>query len=104
MEKKDIVILGHSFMRRLGMFCQQDRIRLNLGLSTEKYKVSAVVVPDGRAAGRRLINSLRNPVVRSAEVIFVHLGEIDVASSLSAETVAQELYSSVSGHWRHSTR
>jgi hypothetical protein len=102
MEKKDIVIMGHSFMRRLGMFCQQDRIRLNLGLSTEKYKVSAVV--DGRAAGRRLINSLRNPVVHSAEVIFVHLGENDVISSLSAETVALELYSFVSGHWRHSIR
>ena len=98
MEKKGVVLVGHSYIRRLGEFCISHQERLNLGLRTDRYTVTAVQVRGGRVGSRSLATSLRVPVVRTADVIFVHVGENDYRSSSSAESLALELYSTVAGH------
>ena len=87
MEKKQVVLIGHSFIRRLGEFCLSQTEELNvLGLRTDKYEVTAVRVRGGRVGSRSLTTSLRQPVVRAAEVVFVHIGENDYYSCVSAQS------------------
>lgn len=86
-----VVLVGHSYVRRLGQFmCRSQRYR-NLGLqrdAVEVYGYGGATVHGGRNICRRL--NFRS--VANADVVFLHIGENDYMS-LDPFVVADEIYS-----------
>jgi hypothetical protein len=97
-ERKVIALVGHSYMKRLAIFCRTNEGRLNLGFDVNQYAGVTVLVRQGRAFSRSFVSTLRQPEVCGAAVIFIHLGENDYNTSTSPQALAMELYSAVSGH------
>ena len=68
-----VVLVGHSYIRRLGQFMYTDSRRRNMMLSNVDVSVAGY----GGATVTRLSDELRSNIVADADVIFVHIGEND---------------------------
>ena len=68
-----VVLVGHSYIRRLGQYIYTDSRRRNLMLSNVDVSVAGY----GGATVSRLYDELHSNIVADADVIFVHIGEND---------------------------
>ena len=90
--KRNIALIGHSYVRRNADFMKDDGRRSNLGLSPRMNRVRSCYVNGGKFAGPNLESVLTDPFAVRADVVYVHIGENDFDPEKDAVFAARQLY------------
>ena len=90
-----VALVGHSYVNHLDDYMNASPDRFNLGLDPQRFSVECFGVRGGRLFGNDRTDiavTLGQPNVRSADVIFMHVGENDFVGEISTSGIAHQLY------------
>lgn len=97
-QRREIVVAGHSYVRRLRDHCRASDAERNLGFSTNSYRVSwcgvggATVTRYGDGAAETRFRGELFGMESQADVIFIHIGENDVLQGVKAAHVVEHIH------------
>jgi hypothetical protein len=97
-QEKNIVLIGHSYVRRNATFMREEERWRNLRLERTRVRVESCQVVGGKFAGANFTAALRHPFVLMADVLYLHLGENDYHPTKDPVFAARELYGKVVEH------